>query len=109
MLLLPSEFRKVLKYINERLIRWVMRKYKRFSKGKKFSKAYEWLVEYAAHNRNEFLHWVKGFVPYPRQVNKEYKLMNKRVKCEEPCDGRLSSMVPREGWVKFPPLTRQQN
>ncbi len=40
MLLLPSEFRKVLKYINERLIRWVMRKYKRFSKGKKFSKAY---------------------------------------------------------------------
>ena len=35
--------------------------------------------------------------------------MNKRVKCEEPCDGKLSSMVPREGWVKFPPLTRQQN
>ena len=35
--------------------------------------------------------------------------MNKRVKCEEPCDGRLSSMVPREGRVKFPPLTRQQN
>ena len=66
MLLLPSEFRKVLKYINERLIRWVMRKYKRSSKGKKFSKAYEWLVEYAAHNRNEFLPWVKGFVPYPR-------------------------------------------
>lgn len=66
MLLLPSEFRKVLKYINERLIRRVMRKYKRISKGKKFSKAYEWLVVYAAHNRNEFLHWVKGFVPYPR-------------------------------------------
>ena len=61
-----SEFRKVLNYINERLTRWVMRKYKRFSKGKKFSKAYEWLVEYAAHNRNEFSHWVKGFVPYPR-------------------------------------------
>ena len=57
---------KVLNYINERLTRWVMRKYKRFSKGKKFSKAYGWLVEYAAHNRNEFSHWVKGFVPYPR-------------------------------------------
>lgn len=27
---------------------------------------YKWLVEYAAHNRNEFSHWVKGFVPYPR-------------------------------------------
>lgn len=57
---------KVLNYINERLTRWVMRKYKRFSKGKKFGRAYEWLVEYAAHNRNEFSHWVKGFVPYPR-------------------------------------------
>lgn len=34
--------------------------------------------------------------------------MNKRVKCEEPCDGRLSSTVPREGRVKFPPLTRHQ-
>lgn len=44
----------------------VMRKYKRFSKGKKVGRAYEWLVEYAAHNRNEFSHWVKGFVPYPR-------------------------------------------
>ena len=61
-----SEFRKVLNYINERLTRWVMRKYKRFSKGKKLGRAYEWLVEYAAHNRNEFSHWVKGFVPYPR-------------------------------------------
>ena len=57
---------KVLNYINERLTRCVMRKYKRFSKGKKFGRAYEWLVEYAAHNRNEFSHWVKGFVPYPR-------------------------------------------
>lgn len=28
-------------------------------------------------------------------------------KCEEPCEGRLSSTVPREGWVKIPPLTRQ--
>ena len=36
-----SEFRKVMNYINERLTRWVMRKYKRFSKGKKFNKAYD--------------------------------------------------------------------
>ena len=57
---------KVVNYINERLTRWVMRKCKRFSKVKKFVRAYEWLVEYAAHNRNEFSHWVKGFVPYPR-------------------------------------------
>lgn len=56
-----SEFRKMLNYINERLTRWVMRKYKRFSKGKK----YDWLVAYAAHNGNEFSHWAKGFIPYP--------------------------------------------
>lgn len=30
-------------------------------------------------------------------------------KCEEPCEGRLSSTVPREGWVKIPPLTRLIN
>ena len=30
-------------------------------------------------------------------------------KCEEPCEGRLSSTVPREGWVKIPPLTRLQH
>ena len=34
--------------------------------------------------------------------------INKRVKYEEPCDGRLSSMVPREGRVNFPPLTRRE-
>ncbi|WP_420377568.1 group II intron maturase-specific domain-containing protein [Segatella copri] len=39
-----SEFRMVLNYIKERLTRWVMRKVKRFSKGRKFSRAYEWLV-----------------------------------------------------------------
>ena len=61
-----SEFRKVLNYINGRLTRWVMRKYKRFSKSKKLGKAYDWLVKYAEHNRTEFSHWAKGFVPYPR-------------------------------------------
>jgi len=35
--------------------------------------------------------------------------LNKRVKYEEPCDGRLSSTVPREGRVKVPPLTRLTN
>lgn len=51
-----SEFRKVLNYINERLTRWVMRMYKRFSKGKKFSKAYEWLVEYMRHTTEMSFH-----------------------------------------------------
>lgn len=50
-----SEFRKLLNYINERLTRWVMRKYKRFSKGRKFVRAYDWLVEYAAHKRHMWI------------------------------------------------------
>ena len=27
---------------------------------------------------------------------------NKKVECEEPCDGRLSSTVPREEWGETP-------
>ncbi len=39
-------------------------------------------------------------------INEIINKLNKRVKYEEPCDGRLSSTVPREGRVKVPPLTR---
>ncbi len=39
-------------------------------------------------------------------MNEAKPFLNKRVKYQEPCDGRLSSTVPREGRVKFPPLTR---
>ena len=41
------------------------------------------------------------------EINEIINNLNKRVKYEEPCDGRLSSTVPREGRVKAPPLTRQ--
>ena len=59
-----SEFRKVMSYLNERLQRWVKRKYKRYRT--KLGKAYDWLVEYAAHNRQMFSHWACGYIPYPR-------------------------------------------
>lgn len=42
-------------------------------------------------------------------MNEAKLFVNKRVKHKEPCDGRLSSTVPREGRVKFPPLTRHQS
>ena len=63
-----SEFRKVMSYLNERLQRWVKRKYKRFRT--KLGKAYDWLVECAAYNRRMFSHWACGYIPYPRR----YKL-----------------------------------
>ena len=80
-------------YLNERLQRWVKRKYKRFRT--KLGKAYDWLAECAAHNATLQI-----------EINEIINNLNKRVKYEEPCDGRLSSTVPREGRVKVPPLTR---
>ena len=59
-----SEFRKVMSYLNERHARWVKRKYKCFRA--KLGKAYDWLVEYATHNRQMFFHWMGGYIPYPR-------------------------------------------
>ena len=59
-----SEFWKVMSYLNERLSRWVKRKYKRFRT--KLGKAYDWLVECAAHNRQMFSHWMGGYIPYLR-------------------------------------------
>ena len=59
-----SEFWKVMSYLNDRLSRWVKRKYKRFRT--KLGKAYDWLVECAAHNRHMFSHWMSGYIPYPR-------------------------------------------
>ena len=59
-----SEFWKVMSYLNERLQRWVKRKYKRFRT--KLGKAYDWLAECAAHNRQMFSHWMCGYIPYPR-------------------------------------------
>lgn len=59
-----SEFWKVMSYLNDRLSRWVKCKYKRFRT--KLGKAYDWLVECAAHNRHMFSHWMSGYIPYPR-------------------------------------------
>lgn len=35
-------------------------------------------------------------------MNEAKPFLNKRVKYQEPCDGRLSSTVPREGTEKVP-------
>lgn len=61
-----TEFGKLMKYLNQKLSKWVMRKYKRFARYRKFGKAYDWLVRKASYDRELFVHWTKGDVPYPR-------------------------------------------
>lgn len=57
-----SEFRLVMKYLNDTLVKWVKRKYKRFRT--KLSKANNWLVKIAGYNKHLFAHWTVGYVPY---------------------------------------------
>lgn len=62
-----TEFRKVMNYLNDKLVRWVTRKYKRFAKNKKYVKAQDWLSSVAQNNKYLFVHWAYGYVPYPRK------------------------------------------
>ncbi|WP_044269741.1 group II intron reverse transcriptase/maturase [Bacteroides timonensis] len=61
-----TEIGKVMKYLNQKLSKWVMRKYKRFARGHKLGQAFDWLVRRASYDRSLFVHWVEGYVPYPR-------------------------------------------
>ena len=62
-----SECWKVMKYLNDKLSRWVKRKYKRFKGKKKLGKAYDWLVVRASYDKTLFSHWANGFIPYQRK------------------------------------------
>jgi RNA-directed DNA polymerase len=57
-----SEFRKVMKYLNERLARWQKGKYKRFKR--MYNRAYEWLANIASKDKTLFSHWMNGYIPY---------------------------------------------
>jgi hypothetical protein len=48
-------------YLTESLVRWAMRKYKRFRR--KWGKAYCWLGAVASRNSNLFYHWSLGLRP----------------------------------------------
>ena len=64
-----TEFRKVMTFLNVKLARWVKKKFKRFRAKGKLGKAHDWLVRVATHNRNMFVHWQYGYIPYPRRKN----------------------------------------
>lgn len=55
-----SEFYKVLRYINQCLIKWVRRSYK---KKNTRSRAEHWLGAVARRDRNLFAHWKFGILP----------------------------------------------
>lgn len=55
-----SEMYETLKYINECLIKWARRKYKKINSRKKAKK---WLKEIAIRNTNLFAHWKIGVLP----------------------------------------------
>ena len=57
-----SAFWAVAHHLNRTLVRWVMRKYKRF-RGH-LTRAWQWLAEQAKRRPWTFPHWRAGFVPY---------------------------------------------
>lgn len=60
-----TEIGKVMNYLNEKLVKFVKRKYKRFAGGRgKLTKARAWLTKVATFNNNLFAHWAYGYVPY---------------------------------------------
>lgn len=55
-----SEVKRLLKYINKCIIKWIMRKYK---KATSKSKARKWLQRIAENNTEMFAHWKFGVMP----------------------------------------------
>ena len=51
----------VMQLLNDRLVRWVANKYKRFRKNKE--KARKYLVQISEQFPNLFIHWQYGFTP----------------------------------------------
>lgn len=56
-----SWLHKVLRYLNQALIHWARRKFKRFERGK--SRAEVWLGKIARREPNLFAHWKMGILP----------------------------------------------
>ena len=57
-----SAFRAVAHHLDHALVRWAMRKFKRF-RGHQ-TRAWQWLAEQAKRRPGLFPHWRAGFVPY---------------------------------------------
>lgn len=63
-----TEFRKVMNYLNEKLIRWLRRKFKRLRNGY-IGRARHALTLTAQKNPSLFAHWACGYKLYMKRVN----------------------------------------
>ncbi len=63
-----TKFRKVMNYLNEKLIRWLRRKFKRFRSGY-IGRAKHALTLTAPKNPNLFAHWECRYKLYMKRVN----------------------------------------
>lgn len=60
-----TEIGRVMSYLNDKLVKFVKRKYKRFAGGRgKLLKAKLWLSKVASSDKNLFEHWTYGYIPY---------------------------------------------
>ena len=57
----PSALRRTFDCVNRRLVRWAMKKYKRFRVHQR--RATQWLRRIAREQPTLFAHWGLGFVP----------------------------------------------
>ena len=57
----PSNLKSTLQAVNHAIVRWAMRKYKRFNG--KFERAYQWLMKQHEKNPKLFYHWNYGIKP----------------------------------------------
>lgn len=60
-------------YLNVMLARWVKKKYKKFRGKGKLGKAHDWLVKVYTYNKNMFVHWQYGYIPYQRMKSSFHK------------------------------------
>ena len=56
-----TEFRRVMRHLNDKLARWAIRKYKEFKKHPR--KAYAWLENLSRRETGMFAHWSLGYLP----------------------------------------------
>ena len=57
----PSDLKSTLQALNHAIVRWAVRKYKRF-KGS-FKRTWQWLIRRYQSNPKLFLHWCRGIIP----------------------------------------------
>lgn len=67
-----EELVKFINFLNEKLARWAMHKYRMYYNDFSLEAAYDWLTFVCSENEGLFAHWAAGFKPY-RKIPKDYR------------------------------------